>query len=192
MQLLDIKDAAIRAGVSVSTIRRRLKDDRFDGHAVQVGRRWKIPADALFLPAETRTVESESGPHWISPPQFGPGWKILDRAKMVSYVEQLIEKTHPDFIVVGVRKGERIVSVLKLLPEKYRAIVYHFDYFKLLPEDECKKSLKNKTILLLDDTVQRGRSLWLVREWFKEQSEKSAKVHIGCLFVRSNLSISYG
>ena len=184
MQLLDLKDAAARAGVSVSTVRRRLNEDRFGGRAVQVGRRWKIPADALFLPAETRTVESESGPHWISPPQFGPGWKMLDRAKMVSFVEQLIEKTHPDFIVVGVRKGERIVSVLKLVPGKHRGIVYHFDYFKLLPEDECKETLKGKTILLLDDTVQRGRSLRLVREWFKEHSEKSAKVSIGCLFVR--------
>ncbi|MCK4387618.1 MAG: helix-turn-helix domain-containing protein [Dehalococcoidia bacterium] len=183
MQLLDLKDAAARAGVSVSTIRRRLKEDRFGGHAVQVGRRWKIPVDALFLPAETGPVERESGPHWISPPQFGAGWKMLDRAKMVSFVEQLIEKTHPDFIVVGVRKGERIVSVLKLVPKKYREIVYHFDYFKLLPEDECKERLKGKTILLLDDTMQRGRNLRLVREWFEEQSERSAKIHIGCLFV---------
>jgi excisionase family DNA binding protein len=183
MLLLNIVEAANRLGVSSTTIRRKLRDDQFGGYAVRVGRRWKIPEDVL-LAYNGEPTEEEIGPNWMIPPEEDAVWVVVEEARIRSYVEGLVRELKPDFIVVGVRKGERIVSVMKLVPKEYRERVFHFEYFKLMPRDELQQILENKVILLLDDTMQRGRTLRHVREWFERQLSGKIKVYIACLFVR--------
>lgn len=181
--LLGVIETAERLGVSPVTIRRRIADDRFGGKAVRVGRRWRIPEDAL----DAYNVEAQpgdTGPHWMRPPEEDSIWVVVQETRLRSWVEDLVRQLKPDFIVVGVRKGERIVSVLKLIPSIYRERVFHLDYFQLMPEEELRSVLENRTVLLLDDTMQRGRTLRHAREWFVHQLNGRILVHVACLFVR--------
>lgn len=186
MLLLNVKEAAQRLGISSTTVRRKIKDDKFNGNAVLVGRRWKIPEDIL-LSYNGEYPEVESGPHWMRPPEEDAVWTVVDEFRMRTYVEGLVTGLKPGFIVVGVRKGERIVSILKLVPKEYRDRVYHFEYFQLMPKDDLQKILENKTVLLLDDTIQRGRSSKQVRDWFESQLNGKIKVYVACLFARLEL-----
>ncbi len=181
--LLNVIEAAKRLGVSPTTIRRKLNDDRFGGHAVRVGQRWKIPEDVLYT-YEEKPAEEVSGPHWMSRPDEGGVWEIVKETQIRSYVERLVAELKPDFIIVGVRKGERIFTILKLIPREYRERVFHLEYFQLMPKDELQELLENKTVLLLDDTMQRGRGLRHVREWLERQLRGRIKVYVACLFLR--------
>jgi excisionase family DNA binding protein len=181
--LLNVIEAAKRLGVSPATIRRKVNDDQFGGYAVRVGRRWKIPEDAL-LTYNKEPAEVETGPNWMIPPEEGAVWVVVEETRMRSYIEGLVRELKPDYIVVGVRKGERIVSVLKLVQKEYRERIFHFEYFQLMPKDELQQVLENKVVLLLDDTMQRGRGLRLVREWFERQLSGRIKVYVACLFIR--------
>lgn len=118
---------------------------------------------------------------WLTTGGANSAWALHHAPQMTRFVRDLIERFQPRFIIVRHRKGERVFAVLKLIPTEYLPIVFELDFFLLMPSDHARDLLTNATVLILDDTCQKGRHA----NWMRSQLEglePTVKVITACLF----------
>ena len=173
------RETAQRLGVSLPTVRRMLAQGEFGDAARRVRRRWKILEGAW----PTRVLEQTQPRRLTKQDDTASQWERQHRAAMAEFTRQLIAKVRPRFIVIRHRKGERVFAALKLVPPEALPRVFELEYFELMPEDRRCEMLAESRVLLLDDTMQRGRRARLGREWLVGQAPR-LEVFIGCLFLR--------
>lgn len=186
MEYITPREAARQWGISLTTVRRMLSEKALGSSAFKVRHRWRILATAV----PSAQKENESSPRWLTTVDaLVSAWVRRHEPLMSEFIRSLIERTQPRFIIVRHRKGERVFAALKLIPKEVRPRVFELDYFRLMPETRRRELLSNATILILDDTMQRGRYTQWMRSWLQAQAP-GVRILTACLFLRSSTRTS--
>lgn len=180
MEYISPQEAARRWGVSISTVRRMLSEKALGNAAFKVRHRWRILSSAM----PRTSNEGRHRPCWLTTSgEADSAWERHHAPQMSRFIRELVEELQPRFIIVRHRKGERVFAALRLIPREVLPRVFELDFFRLMPEAHRRKLLSNATILILDDTMQRGRYTRWMRSWLESQ-DPSIRVFTACLFLR--------
>lgn len=100
------------------------------------------------------------------------------RCKFSNFVNKQLEKRNPDYIELLERRG-RIFDYLNIVPKRYQDRVRYSSFFRFISPEK----LEGKRVVVLDDSAQHGRSLYVERTFLEE---KGAVVTTLCLIKRKS------
>ena len=155
--LISVTDAAVLLGLHPMTVRRWASEGRIE--AKRVGGQWRIMRAAVeSILGRGDVHESDQ----VLPHDHGiqNEWIQKRRLQFQSFVQSHIEKFRPDYVVLVDRKG-RLYDSLSLIPSSLADKIIYPSALKWMSD---KDTLSGKRLIVLEESIQRGRNLRRIRE----------------------------
>lgn len=155
--LISVSDAAGLLGIHPMTVRRWAAEGRIE--ARRIGGQWRIVRAAVesILGPSTDRASEQVLPHAH---EIQNEWIHKRRFQFQNFVYGHIEEFCPDYVVLVDRKG-RLFDSLSLIPPDLADKVIYPSALKWMSDE---KMLKGKRLIVLEESIQRGRNLRRIRE----------------------------
>lgn len=156
-KLISVTDAAELLGKHPMTVRRWASEGRIESR--RVGGQWRIMRAAVeaVLGLGGDPAMDHALPH---PHEIKNDWIQRRRTQFQAFVHGQTEQFRPDYLVLVDRKG-RLFDSLSLIPPHLADKVLYPSALHWMSDDDA---LRGKRIIVLEESIQRGRNLRRIRE----------------------------
>jgi len=169
-RLLTVEEVAEFLNVSRMTVYRMIRRGQIG--AQKVGGQFRI--DPSFI-TKLRLKEDllKSKPIDMSLLlRFEDAWVARFRPVFMEFVNQQFYDFKPDWVVMNHRKAARFFEATELIPVDYADKTVYWEAFHWRSDEKRRQELKGKRVLILDESVQRGRQLKRLRVFFERYGAK--------------------
>jgi excisionase family DNA binding protein len=181
-EFLTTEQAAELLKVVPLTVRRKIKKGII--RAAKRGKGYQIRRSDLASLMEIDTQKTYTSDQNIilnMPSVQMREWAALYLPMFRQFIQDIIARSKPAFIVLLDRKGARAIELMGLIPYGTEQITFSENAFKFKSEDSLRREVKGRTVLILDELAQFARQMAGLRLKFEEAG---AEVVTACLLRR--------
>jgi excisionase family DNA binding protein len=166
-KLLTIEEVARLLGVSTSTVRRWITSGKLEGQ--KAGAQWRFDRDSLNESFEQGVLSGGSRQvslYKVKRREF----REDERVKIMQWKRKVVdylERTRPSHVIAVDRRGAKLWEAMGIEGYTWGRNLWHSTVIEQMLPPEQRKLFDQRTVLLFDDLLQRGRTMHQMRNKFR-------------------------